>query len=117
MSGLLHDTVRATSSATARHSMGFQPSALATTFPSIRRNTNAGNCLSASCFERPEKHPGFVGSGSDHVVGTNARAGKLREHSTSGVQHPCTLVGVRVDDDGEQVERGEPLVQWSLLTL
>ena len=52
MSGLLHATVWATCSVTARHSRGFQPSARTTTWPSMRRNTNAGSVESASCFTK-----------------------------------------------------------------
>ena len=89
-------------------------------------NTNAGSVSSPSALttdavvvdeheelldERAEERPDVVFRGGDEEVDAGVGAAQALEDPRRRRQDPRRLVGVRVEGDRRQVERGQPLGQ------
>ena len=65
--------------------------------------------------ERAEEGAGVAGVGGDEEVDAGVRAAEALEDPCRRRQDPRALVGVRVECDGGQVERRQPLLEGSWL--
>ena len=66
--------------------------------------------------QRPEKCSGVFGAGRDDQIDSCVCVAELFEDSGCGSEHPGTLVGVRVEHNGRQMERRQPIHDRAGLT-